>query len=220
MWPHFINLLHRSWYSFLSGQGTTNLGFISVYTVPIYSAITAGLLILAVRGKSAMIQHWKQSLGIVFGAAVFGNVLWFGPIFAWNIITTVYTDHEALVSMVPRIETAQRCWISNYAVPAVSSPQPWGMATILCNTTITPPYSVELNYDQGVTVGPFTFPVGSEFAKSVEYNEGTKVVTMFDLHTIIPNEPFSMMAKGSGNKFPLVKAAIIRAKGLALEFHP
>jgi hypothetical protein len=116
--------------------------------------------------------------------------------------------------------TKERCWVRNYATPAMSGPAKWGLATILCNMTIKPPYSVEVDYDQGVTVGPFTFPVGSEFSKYQEHNQGTKVVAMFDVHTIIPNEPFSIMAQGSGDKFPLVTGATIRAKGLVLELHP
>jgi hypothetical protein len=79
---------------------------------------------------------------------------------------------------------------------------------------------VELHYDQNVTVGPFTFPVGSEFTKSMEFNQGTKIVGMFDLHTIIPNEPFSIMAVGSSEKFPLVKSGVIRAKDVVIEFQP
>jgi hypothetical protein len=114
----------------------------------------------------------------------------------------------------------EQCWVRNYAVPPIPSPPSWSLATILCNTTIKPPYSVELHYDQSVTVGPFTFPVGSEFAKSTEYNEGTKIVGMFDLHTIVPNEPFSIMASSSAGKVPLVKTGVIRAKGLVFEFHP
>jgi hypothetical protein len=113
-----------------------------------------------------------------------------------------------------------QCWVRNYAVPALASPAPWGMATIFCNTTIKPLYSVELIYDQTVEVGPFAFPVGSEPTKVMESNQGTKVLGMFDVHTIIPNEPFSIMARGSSDKFPLVKTVTIRAKGLALEFHP
>jgi len=113
-----------------------------------------------------------------------------------------------------------QCWLRNYAVPAIAGPPSWGMATVFCNLTIKPPYSVELNYDQTVSVGPFTFPVGSEFAKSQEYNQGTKIVGMFDLHTIIPNEPFSIMASSSTNKFPLVVSGVIRAKGMTLELHP
>jgi hypothetical protein len=114
----------------------------------------------------------------------------------------------------------EQCWVNNYAVPAISNPPSWGMATVFCNMTIKPPYSVELDYDQNVALGPFTFPVGSEFAKSTEYNQGNKAFGMFDLHTIIPNEPFSIMAQGSNDKLPLVKTATIRAKGFVLEFHP
>jgi hypothetical protein len=110
-----------------------------------------------------------------------------------------------------------QCWIKNYAVPVISAPPRWGMATIICNTSIKPPYSVELNYDQKVAVGPLTFPVGSEFAKSSEANNGTKIVVIVDLHTIIPNEPFSIMAQGSTDKLPLVNTVIIRAKGLVFE---
>lgn len=115
----------------------------------------------------------------------------------------------------------EQCWINNYAVPSISSPQPWGMATVVCNATIRPPFSVEFNYDQSaMEVGLITFPAGKEFAKYEEHNEGTKVVAMFDLHSIVPNEPFSIMSKGASDKFPLVKTGIIRAKGRILEFHP
>jgi hypothetical protein len=114
----------------------------------------------------------------------------------------------------------EQCWINNYAVPAFASPQPWGLTTIMCNTTIKPPYSVQLTYDQNVEPTPFAFPVGSEFAKSQIFNGGTKVTAMFDLHTIIPNEPFSIMARGSTDNFPLVKSVTIRARGVLFEFHP
>lgn len=114
----------------------------------------------------------------------------------------------------------EQCWIRNYGVPAITAPPIWGLATILCNTTIKPPYSVELHYDQNVTVGPFTFPVGSEFTKSSEFNQGSKIVGMFDLHTIIPSEPFSIMASSSTGNLPLVKTVVIRAKGRVFEFHP
>lgn len=113
----------------------------------------------------------------------------------------------------------EQCWVKNYGVPAIPSPPSWGLATMFCNTTIKPPYSVELHYDQSVAVGPFTFPVGSEFTKSVEYNDGAKIVAMFDLHTIIPNEPFSIMASSTTSKFPLVKTGTIRAKNRVFELH-
>src|SRR5467141_2938878 len=61
----------------------------------------------------------------------------------------------------------EQCWVRNYAVPAIASTAPWGMATVFCNVPIKPPYSVELNYDQdNLAIGPFTFPIGSEFTKN------------------------------------------------------
>jgi hypothetical protein len=113
----------------------------------------------------------------------------------------------------------EQCWVRNYNFPLSSTPV-WSLATVFCNTTIKPPYSVELDYDQTITTTPFAFPVGSEFSKFLLNVQGTKAVAMFDTHTIIPNEPFSIIANSSTDKFPLVKAVVIRAKGRLFEFHP
>jgi hypothetical protein len=69
----------------------------SPFVVSLVSVIVAGLLLLVVRGKSAMIQHWKQNLTIVVGAVVIGNLLWFGSIFSWDVLKTVFDDHQFLV---------------------------------------------------------------------------------------------------------------------------
>ncbi len=95
------------------------------------------------------------------------------------------------------------------------------MATIFCNTTIKSPYSIELDYDQNdVVLSLITYPVGGGFSKGTTFNRGNKIVNMEELHTIIPNEPFSVMARGSSDKFPLVKMGTIRAKNFVLEFRP
>lgn len=117
--------------------------------------------------------------------------------------------------LAPQIK--EQCWVKNYAAPSFPS---WSIATMFCNTTIKPPFSVELNYDQTVKLGLFAFPVGSEFTNYQEYNESAKAFAMFDKHTIVPNEPFTIMASGSIGKFPLVKAGVIRVKGRVFEFHP
>ena len=123
--------------------------------------------------------------------------------------------HDASASIPP---VKEQCWVKNYAAPALPG---WGIAAIFCNTTIKTPYTVELDYDQPITAaGPFAFPVGSEFTKYSESNEGTKISAWLDLHTIVPNEPFSITTKGSSDKFPQVKKAIIKAKGLNIEFNP
>jgi hypothetical protein len=113
-----------------------------------------------------------------------------------------------------------QCWVKNYSANFVSDGRPWSIATIWCNTTIKPPYSVELNYDQEVSVSPFLFPVGSEFSKGVVTNNGHKIVEFFDLHTIVPNEPFSIASQGPTQNFPLVQSGTIRAKGVVLNLFP
>lgn len=111
----------------------------------------------------------------------------------------------------------EQCWVKNYAAPSFPS---WSIAAVFCNTTIKPPLSIELEYNQTVNLGVFAFPVGSEFSTYQEYNESTKAFAMVDTHTIVPNEPFTIMASGSIGKFPLVKSATIRAKGRLFAFHP
>jgi hypothetical protein len=154
---------------------------------------------------------------VLFGGVELGRFLWAArPI--GIIASTIKSPPPPSIKIyetVPPVK--EQCWANNYALPVV---QPWGLVTVVCNRTIKPPYTIEFDYDQGgLAVGPITFPVGKEFAKYQEVNRGDKIFAIFDLHSIIPNEPFSMMAKGPGDKFPLVKAGIIRAKGVVLEFH-
>jgi len=97
MWHHFTNLLWRSWHLFLSGQGTTGLGFISASAVAAISGLIAALIILVSHGKDALKQHVKQNVVIVAVAALAGNFVWYGAILGWDVIRTVYDDHQELV---------------------------------------------------------------------------------------------------------------------------
>jgi hypothetical protein len=94
---HFFNLVSQVWHSFLAGQGTTGLGFFSPILVTALSGTVAAAIILALRGKAAVVANWKQNVAIVFVAAVVGNLLWYGPILGWDVIKTVYDDHKSLV---------------------------------------------------------------------------------------------------------------------------
>ncbi len=117
--------------------------------------------------------------------------------------------------------TKPQCWVKNYSAGFVSDGKQWGIATMWCNTTIKPPYSIELDYDQEQLVAsPLVFPVGSEFENAMITNTSHKIVTFVVLHTIIPNEPFSIKVQGSADAFPLVQRGIIRAKGLTLKLEP
>jgi hypothetical protein len=82
---------------FLAGQGTTGLGFVSTSAVSIISAFIAATFILAFRGKDTLKQHLKQNVLIVATAALVGNLFWYGAILGWDVIRTVYNDHQGLV---------------------------------------------------------------------------------------------------------------------------
>lgn len=100
MWHHFTTLLWRSWHLFLAGQGTTGLGFVSTSAVTAISGLIAALIILASRGKDALKQHIKQNVVIVAVAALAGNLFWYGAILGWDVIRTVYDDHQRLVGAI------------------------------------------------------------------------------------------------------------------------
>lgn len=249
MWMHHLwNLCSRSWSNLLSNLSTSTLSVV-IFSLAVPLLIFVGLFIYnfihASNSRAGARDLLRTSAIPSLISAIITALAW-TSLFAWSVAATIYKDHQDLTSYISKVKGMQaaeaqkvidaqkqqieelkkqvpklnpECWIRNYAVPAVSSPQPWGLSTIVCNTIVNPPYTVELTYDQVVTVGPFTFPAGSEFAKSQLLNEGKKVVAMFDLHTIIPNEPFSIMSKGSNDKFLLVTRGVIRAKGVVLDLH-
>jgi hypothetical protein len=100
MWPHFLNLLHQIWRDFLARQGTTGWGFMSNWMPSILSSLIAVAAIGILRGKQAVIDHWKQSLAIVICSAVAGNCLWFIPVMICTSVGTVYRDHQNLSARV------------------------------------------------------------------------------------------------------------------------
>jgi hypothetical protein len=79
------------------------LGFISTSAVTAICALIAALIILASRGKDALKQHLKQNVVIVTVAALAGNLFWYGTILGWDVIRTVYDDHQGLVEANGRL---------------------------------------------------------------------------------------------------------------------
>lgn len=101
MWPHFLNLLSRSWDAMIRATGTTTLGFI-VWTV----------LIAAVGWAATIVTKWielrrsKKSYpvrGVVRDSAWGGTVTAAGigllviGAFCAFVVRTIYDDHEFLV---------------------------------------------------------------------------------------------------------------------------
>jgi hypothetical protein len=233
MWLHFINLLHRSWHLFLIGQGTTALGFMSPYIVSFFAVIVAGLLVLHVRGKSAMIQHWKQSLGIVFGAALIGNVLWFGSIFSWDLVKTVYEDHDALVSMIPMARRDQesldrktidslngeieklknrqppvkeQCWMQTATLPApkdVPTAESTSEAIAFCNTERKAPLFMDVEYNEAPMLAGRILFPQSRQVSMEEMLEDNHIRAKIESPSILPYQIFIVLAYGARQKAPL-----------------
>jgi hypothetical protein len=113
MWPHFVNLLSRSWDSFLHAMGTTGLGFFTPLVVFVLTVLATLGVIVWKQGKDAMKQHWKQSAAITTGVTLAVMLVVYSPIFLWNVVKTVYSDHEGLTVenthlMAENSQTAKR----------------------------------------------------------------------------------------------------------------
>jgi hypothetical protein len=111
----------------------------------------------------------------------------------------------------------EQCWVRNYTFPS----DPNGLATMFCNSVYKPPFTLTIEYDQELAgANAIAFPVGGEFSKYIETVHDNQVTALFDLHTIIPDEPFSLTVRGKSGKPPIVKTVTLRAKGIIREFHP
>src|SRR6266852_5407971 len=101
MWPHFLNLLSRSWDAMIRATGTTTLGFV-VWTI----------LIAAMGWAATIAAKWlelrRNKTSFAFRAALRDST-WSGVFTAVGIgvlvviafcvfvVGTVYDDHESLV---------------------------------------------------------------------------------------------------------------------------
>jgi hypothetical protein len=99
MWPHFINLLGRSWESFRNSLGTTTWGFVAPLIVSIISIFVSLHRIKKQHGIEAMLKHWKQDAVTALRVAFFVGLSVYGLTFVYvGIIRNIYGDHQSLVS--------------------------------------------------------------------------------------------------------------------------
>jgi hypothetical protein len=105
VWPHFLNLLQKSWDSFLSALGTTGLGWWVQGIIWFFATeIATYLVVWITRGKAAMKDRAMQNFKIGLYAWLLVMVFVYVPIFGWNVVKTVYSDHQSLVSRVGTIK--------------------------------------------------------------------------------------------------------------------
>jgi hypothetical protein len=98
MWVHFVHLLSQSWSSFIAALGSSTLGFLSPFLVAISSVVIFGAVAYRRSGWAALMDHFKQTMGIAAAVALGAEIIIYAPIFFWNVTKTVYLDHAGLVA--------------------------------------------------------------------------------------------------------------------------
>jgi len=84
-----------SWQKFLANLGTTQFGFISAPSVSIASGIVAIFIIFATRGLSAMLEHWRQNIAIVFASVVIAYSAVYGSSYLKNFLNEINSQQVA-----------------------------------------------------------------------------------------------------------------------------
>jgi hypothetical protein len=105
MWPHFVNLLVRSWNSFREALGTTTLGFVAPLVVSVFSIVATLYYVLRQRGREAMLKHWKEDAVMALRVTAIVTVLVYGPIlFYAGLVKTVYSDHQNQTTRIAQLQ--------------------------------------------------------------------------------------------------------------------
>lgn len=85
-------------------MGTTGLGFFTPLLVFVLTVLFTLGVIFRRQGKEAMKQHWKQTAAVTTGITLCVMLVVYGPIFSWRVVTTVYSDHQGLISNISNLK--------------------------------------------------------------------------------------------------------------------
>jgi len=97
MWPHFVNLLSRSWSNLLASLGTTTLSIV-LFTLaaPVLTFFCTIVYFYRAHPRETLMTYIKGAFTpTVMGFTV--PLVLLACVFSWRIITTVYKDHQDLV---------------------------------------------------------------------------------------------------------------------------
>ena len=97
--PHFLNMLYRSWIRFQGAEGSSTTGIISNWLQPILIMALTLLIIWNRRGWQAVMDHWKQEILTALRVALMVSVVLYAPVFIWEAVKTVYSEHMALIAV-------------------------------------------------------------------------------------------------------------------------
>jgi len=98
MWPHFVNLLARSWNSVLAVLSTSTLAIILFsLAAPVATFFVTLGVVSKLNAEKTFVEHLKQSvIPTLIGFAV--PLVLLILVFGWRVVATVYNDHQELVA--------------------------------------------------------------------------------------------------------------------------
>jgi capsular polysaccharide biosynthesis protein len=122
MWPHFVNLLHRTGQYFLASLGTTKLDWFVENVVLFLATLGVTLLVVRVfRGRAAMTSHAQENLLIGLIVYVVVSIGLWGTLFMRSFIHTTFDDHMALGAKIAELKKKNNQLLSASEVPQLKT---------------------------------------------------------------------------------------------------
>lgn len=221
----FQSFLHLIWVVCLRTAtclGTTLPGIVAQVFVVIYTGATNGLSLRA----------WKQNWRGGLKRGIYALLIVWIPTYCVFTVKTVYEDHVSLVKKLEDVSTENKilkakdnqCVVRNLVAPRDTT-VPKSMVSavqviVVCARRYDPPYSLIFQYDQNLTgSGPLFFPIGG-MAHFTGGPKDNRISFVVDAPTIMPNEPFTILAYGGTTKFPLLTKLTIKTASTVQDFEP
>jgi hypothetical protein len=178
MLPHLINLLARSWDLFLHAIGTTGLGWWVQGIILFFATeIVTYLVVWKMRGKDAMKARAAENFKIGLYVWAIVVVCVYGPIFSWDVVRTVYGDHQLLVIQNQQLrEQSQGCWLGNLGMKPPSYLPPGAKSgnaiVFFCGIDYDAPLSITWEFDKPInSISTPFFPSTKAFLSNIQSNE-------------------------------------------------
>jgi hypothetical protein len=108
MWPHFVHLLARAWDSVLSSLSTSTLSIILFsLAAPIVTFVVSLVTVWKRHPERTLLAHLRESVApTAIGFTV--PLVLIAFVFGWNVITTIYSDHEASIAKLIQLRNVPK----------------------------------------------------------------------------------------------------------------
>jgi hypothetical protein len=108
MLGHFLNLFAQSRDAFLAALGTTGLGWwVQGIIWFVVTELATSLVIWRLRGKESMRTRLKENFKIGLYVWIIVMACVYVPVFGWNVIKSVYADHQEMVKTIAGLKAKQ-----------------------------------------------------------------------------------------------------------------